>query len=361
MADTRTVLVTGGAGFIGSAVIRHLITDTDVRVVNVDKLTYAANLNSLRSVSDDPRYAFEQVDIRDSDALERVFQTYDPDIVMHLAAESHVDRSIDGPEDFIQTNIVGTFRLLQVARSHLDTLKADRRAAFRFHHISTDEVFGSLHPGDAEFTEVHRYDPRSPYSASKAASDHLVRAWGETYGLPVVLSNCSNNYGPYHFPEKLIPLMIIKGLRGEKLPVYGKGDNVRDWLQVEDHARALWTIASTGAAGESYNVGGNNEKTNLEVVEVICDLLDEMAPSLSDGSPRRSLISFVTDRPGHDFRYAIDASKIKRDLGWEPRETFETGIRQTVRWYLDNADWWQPILDGTYGLDRVGTGTKKAG
>ena len=280
---------------------------------------------------------------------------------MHLAAESHVDRSIDGPEDFIQTNIVGTFRLLQVARSHVDRLDGDRRAAFRFHHISTDEVFGSLYPGDPEFTEAHAYDPRSPYSPSKAASDHLVRAWGETYGLPVVLSNCSNNYGPYHFPEKLIPLMIIKGLRGEPLPVYGKGDNVRDWLQVEDHARALWMIANTGVAGERYNVGGNNEKTNLEVVEVICDQLDEMAPPLSDGRARRSLISFVTDRPGHDFRYAIDASKIKRELGWEPRYTFETGIRQTVRWYLDNADWWQPILDGTYRLDRVGTSTKTAG
>ena len=361
MADIRTVLVTGGAGFIGSAVIRHLINDTDVRVVNVDKLTYAANLKSLLSVSDDPRYAFEQVDIGDSGELERVFRTHDPDIVMHLAAESHVDRSIDGPEDFIQTNIVGTFRLLQVARAHLDTLDGDRRAAFRFHHISTDEVFGSLYPGDPEFTETHAYDPRSPYSASKAASDHLVRALGETYGLPVVLSNCSNNYGPYHFPEKLIPLMIIKGLQGEPLPVYGKGDNVRDWLQVEDHARALWTIASTGVAGERYNVGGNNEKTNLEVVEVICDLLDEMAPPLSDGKARRSLISFVTDRPGHDFRYAIDASKIKRELGWEPRDTFETGIRQTVRWYLDNADWWQPILDGTYKLDLVGTGSKTAG
>jgi dTDP-glucose 4,6-dehydratase len=361
MAASKTVLVTGGAGFIGSAVIRLLIAETDVKVVNVDKLTYAANLETLASVSSDPRYAFEKVDIRDAAELTRVFETHKPDIVMHLAAESHVDRSIDGPEDFIQTNIVGTYRLLQAARAHLDTLEGAAREGFRFHHISTDEVFGSLYPGDPEFTETTPYDPRSPYSASKAASDHLVRAWGETFDLPVVLSNCSNNYGPYHFPEKLVPLMIIKGLRGEKLPVYGKGDNVRDWLQVEDHARALWTIASTGKPGESYNVGGNNERTNLEVVETICDLLDEMAPALPDGNPRRSLISFVTDRPGHDFRYAIDASKIKRELGWEPRETFETGIRKTVRWYLDNSDWWQPILDKKYAMERVGTGTKKAG
>jgi len=355
----RTVLVTGGAGFIGSAVIRHLIADTEARVVNVDKLTYAANLNSLAPVADSPRYAFEQVDITDTAELNRVFAAHQPDTVMHLAAESHVDRSIDGPEAFIQTNIVGTFRLLQAARGYLDSADDAVKARFRFHHISTDEVFGSLSMSDPGFTESTRYDPRSPYSASKAASDHLVRAWGETYGLPVVLSNCSNNYGPYHFPEKLIPLMIIKGLRGEKLPVYGKGDNVRDWLFVEDHARALWTIASTGAPGESYNVGGNQEMTNLEVVETLCDLLDEMAGPLEGHNTRRDLISFVTDRPGHDFRYAIDATKIERELGWTPKETFESGIRATVRWYLDNQDWWQPILDQKYQLDRVGTTAAK--
>ncbi|MEQ8394789.1 dTDP-glucose 4,6-dehydratase [Thalassobaculum sp.] len=359
MATPKTVLVTGGAGFIGSAVVRLLIAETDARVVNLDKLTYAASGTALRSVEDSDRYAFEQADIVDAAALKRIFETHDPDAVMHLAAESHVDRSIDGPEDFIQTNIVGTFRLLQAARQHLDTLEGARRDAFRFHHISTDEVFGSL-GDDGMFTEETAYDPRSPYSASKASSDHLVRAWGETFGLPIVLSNCSNNYGPYHFPEKLIPLMIIKGLRGEPLPVYGDGQNVRDWLYVEDHARALWTVLSRGAAGESYNIGGHNEMSNLAVVETICDLLDRHAPALSGGRSRRELITFVTDRPGHDFRYAIDAAKIERDLGWTPRETFESGIEKTVRWYLENEGWWQPLAART-GLSRVGTGAAGTG
>ncbi|MCR9073343.1 MAG: dTDP-glucose 4,6-dehydratase [Alphaproteobacteria bacterium] len=359
MATPKTVLVTGGAGFIGSAVVRLLIEETDVQVVNLDKLTYAASGTALRSVEDSDRYVFERADIVDAAALKRIFEAYDPVAVMHLAAESHVDRSIDGPEDFIQTNIVGTFRLLQAARQHLDTLDGARRADFRFHHISTDEVFGSL-GDDGMFTEETAYDPRSPYSASKASSDHLVRAWGETFGLPIVISNCSNNYGPYHFPEKLIPLMIIKGLRGEPLPVYGDGQNVRDWLYVEDHARALWTVLSKGAAGESYNIGGHNEMSNLTVVETICDLLDRHAPPLSGGRSRRELISFVTDRPGHDFRYAIDAAKIERELGWTPRETFESGIEKTVLWYLENEAWWGPLAVRT-GLSRVGTGSAATG
>jgi len=354
MSQPRTVLVTGGAGFIGSAVVRLLIAETDVKVVNVDKLTYAASGTALSGVEDSNRYAFERVDITDADALKRVFESHDPDAVMHLAAESHVDRSIDGPEDFIQTNIVGTFRLLQAARQHLAAMDGARAKGFRFHHISTDEVFGSL-SDDGMFTEETAYDPRSPYSASKASSDHLVRAWGETFGLPVVVSNCSNNYGPFHFPEKLIPLMIIKGLKGEPLPVYGDGQNVRDWLFVEDHARALWTVLSQGVPGESYNIGGHNEMANLTVVETICDLLDKHAPALPDGRSRRELITFVTDRPGHDFRYAIDADKIERDLGWTPRETFESGIEKTVQWYLDNETWWRPLVERA-GLARVGKG-----
>ena len=317
----QTILVTGGAGFIGSAVVRLLIAETTARVINLDSMTYAASGTALASVDGDPRYAFERADIRDADALAAAFARHRPDAVMHLAAESHVDRSIDGPEDFIQTNVVGTFRLLQAARAHWETLDGPVRAAFRFHHVSTDEVFGSLGP-DGYFTEHTAYDPRSPYSASKAASDHLVRAWGETYGLPVVLSNCSNNYGPYHFPEKLIPKMILMGLRGDPLPVYGDGSNVRDWLYVEDHARALWTVLSQGLPGESYNVGGHNEKTNLEVVQTICDLLDKHAPR-ADGVSRRSQISFVTDRPGHDMRYAIDATKLETVLGWKAQENFE--------------------------------------
>ena len=336
------ILVTGGAGFIGSAVVRHIIEATDLAVVNVDKLTYAANLSSLASVAESPRYAFERADICDGARMSALLAVHRPDAIMHLAAESHVDRSIDGPAAFIETNIVGTYALLQAARGYYETLPEAARARFRFHHISTDEVFGSL-GDDGLFTEDTRYDPRSPYSASKAASDHLVRAWGETYGLPVVLSNCSNNYGPYHFPEKLIPLIIIKGLAGEPLPVYGRGENIRDWLHVEDHARALLAIVTRGHVGASYNVGGNNEVTNIEVVRRICGLLDELAPH-ADGAAHSDQITFVTDRPGHDFRYAIDAGKITRELDWRPAETFETGLRKTVAWYLERRDWWEPIL-----------------
>ncbi|MCW2240847.1 dTDP-glucose 4,6-dehydratase [Azospirillum canadense] len=346
----KRILVTGGAGFIGSAVVRQLLAETDAFVVNVDKLTYAANLSSLPGAADNPRYAFEKVDICDGEELRRVFAQHRPDAVMHLAAESHVDRSIDGPGEFIQTNVVGTFRLLEAARGYWMGLPADERAAFRFHHISTDEVFGTL--GDEGFfTETTAYSPNSPYSASKASSDHLVRAWHETYGLPVVLTNCSNNYGPYHFPEKLIPLMILKGLKGEPLPVYGKGDNVRDWLYVEDHARALRLVLEKGVIGESYNVGGYNERTNLDVVRTLCALLDELAPA---GAPHDRLITFVADRPGHDKRYAIDASKITRELGWTPQETFETGLRKTVEWYLENRSWWEAILNGSYRGERLG-------
>ncbi|WP_372400618.1 dTDP-glucose 4,6-dehydratase (plasmid) [Azospirillum sp. HJ39] len=344
------ILVTGGAGFIGSAVVRQLLAETDAFVVNVDKLTYAANLSSLPGAEGHPRYAFEKVDICDAAELHRVFDTHRPDAVMHLAAESHVDRSIDGPGEFIQTNVVGTFRLLEAARGYWSALPAERKERFRFHHISTDEVFGTLGE-DGFFTETTAYSPNSPYSASKASSDHLVRAWHETYGLPVVLTNCSNNYGPYHFPEKLIPLMILKGLAGEKLPVYGKGDNIRDWLYVEDHARALRLVLEKGKIGESYNIGGHNERTNLEVVRAICAHLDEMDPA---GAPHDRLISFVTDRPGHDKRYAIDAGKIERDLGWTPLETFESGLRKTVAWYLENRDWWQAILNGSYQGERLG-------
>lgn len=346
----KRILVTGGAGFIGSAVVRQLLAETDAFVVNVDKLTYAANLSSLPGAAENPRYAFEKVDICDGDELRRVFAEHRPDAVMHLAAESHVDRSIDGPGEFIQTNVVGTFRLLEAARAYWMGLPADERAAFRFHHISTDEVFGTL--GDEGFfTETTAYSPNSPYSASKASSDHLVRAWHETYGLPVVLTNCSNNYGPYHFPEKLIPLMILKGLKGEPLPVYGKGDNVRDWLYVEDHARALRLVLDRGVIGESYNIGGYNERTNLDVVRTLCALLDELAPA---GAPHDRLITFVADRPGHDKRYAIDASKITRELGWTPQETFETGLRKTVEWYLENRSWWEAILNGSYRGERLG-------
>ncbi|CAO3440051.1 dTDP-glucose 4,6-dehydratase [Azospirillum argentinense] len=346
----KRIVVTGGAGFIGSAVVRQLLAETDAFVVNVDKLTYAANLSSLPGAAENPRYAFEKVDICDGDALRRVFAEHRPDAVMHLAAESHVDRSIDGPGEFIQTNVVGTFRLLEAARGYWSSLPAEERTAFRFHHISTDEVFGTL--GDEGFfTETTPYSPNSPYSASKASSDHLVRAWHETYGMPVVLTNCSNNYGPYHFPEKLIPLVILKGLKGEPLPVYGKGDNIRDWLYVEDHARALRLVLDKGAIGESYNIGGYNERTNLDVVRTICALLDEMAPA---GAPHDRLITFVADRPGHDKRYAIDASKITRELGWKPQETFETGLRKTVAWYLENRSWWEAILNGSYRGERLG-------
>ncbi len=349
----KRILVTGGAGFIGSAVARHLIAETDHQVLVLDKLTYAGNLDSLRPVENNPRYGFVQADILDALRMREIMLSFRPEIVMHLAAESHVDRSIDGPGAFIQTNVVGTYTLLQAALGYWQALPGPERDAFRFHHISTDEVFGSLGP-EGSFTESTAYDPRSPYSASKAASDHLVRAWHHTFGLPVVVSNCSNNYGPYHFPEKLIPLVILNALEGRPLPVYGDGSNVRDWLYVEDHARALLLIAERGRVGESYNVGGHNEKTNLEVVRTICAILDRIAPDARIG-PREGLIAFVADRPGHDHRYAIDPAKIGRDLGWRPQETFETGLAKTVRWYLDNRSWWERIRSGVYQGQRLGT------
>ena len=351
------ILVTGGAGFIGSAVIRYLIQGTDHHVLNLDKLTYAGNLDSLLIVEDSARYNFEQVDICDYPKLIGLFESYSPDAIMHLAAESHVDRSIDGPGEFIQTNVVGTYNLLEAARTYWQTLDDSRKAAFRFHHVSTDEVYGDLEsPGDL-FREDTPYAPSSPYSASKAGSDHLVRAWGRTYGLPVVVTNCSNNYGPYHFPEKLIPLIILNALRGKPLPVYGEGTQVRDWLFVEDHARALVKVVTEGAVGETYNIGGHNEKKNIEVVRAVCGLLDELCPSTHDGIIRyEQLITFVRDRPGHDVRYAIDASKIKRELGWVPQETFGSGLRKTVEWYLANEDWWQSVLDGSYQGQRLGLG-----
>jgi dTDP-glucose 4,6-dehydratase len=348
------ILVTGGAGFIGSAVVRHLIGDLGAEVLVVDKLTYAGNLASLAPVARDPRYRFLRADICDGAAMARAMADFRPDAVMHLAAESHVDRSIDGPAAFIETNLVGTFRMLEAATAYWRGLDAEGRERFRFHHISTDEVFGAL--GEAgRFAPDTPYDPRSPYSASKAGSDHLVRAWRHTHGLPVLVTNCSNNYGPYHFPEKLIPLMILKGLAGETLPVYGDGSNVRDWLHVEDHARALAAVVERGRPGETYLIGGNAEKTNLHVVETICDLLDRHAPS-PDGRSRRAQIGFVADRPGHDFRYAIDASKIEAELGWRPRESFASGMEATVRWYLDNRDWWQAIQSGAYRGERLGLG-----
>jgi dTDP-glucose 4,6-dehydratase len=353
----KTIFVTGGAGFIGSAVVRQLLDETGHRVVNIDKLTYAANLESIPQAVGHPNYAFEAVDICDGPAVQRLFATYRPDAVMHLAAESHVDRSIDGPGQFIRTNILGTYGLLEHSLAYWQGLSAAERASFRFLHVSTDEVFGSLGPTGL-FSETSPRRPNSPYSASKASADHLVRAWHATYGLPVVLTNCSNNFGPYHFPEKLIPLVIIRGLAGQTLPVYGDGGNVRDWLYVEDHARALRVVLGEGANGESYTIGGGNERTNLSVVQVICDLLDELAP-LDSGS-RRGLITFVADRPGHDRRYAIDAGKIRRELGWAPRESFESGLRKTVRWYLDNRPWWQAILDRGYRADRLGLVSGKA-
>lgn len=395
------ILVTGGAGFIGSAVIRHIIENTQDSVVNLDKLTYAGNLESLTEVSDNPRYTFEQVDICDRAELDRVFQQHQPDAVMHLAAESHVDRSIDGPAEFIQTNIVGTYTLLEAARAYWNELNSERNQAFRFHHISTDEVYGDLpHPSDVKsevlseksehtshltphalplFTETTAYAPSSPYSASKASSDHLVRAWLRTYGFPTLITNCSNNYGPYHFPEKLIPLVILNALEGKPLPIYGKGDQIRDWLYVEDHARALYKVVTEGKIGETYNIGGHNEKQNIEVVETICEILDELRP-LDDGAASvgrasarqvglkadlqgsgsntagsyESLITYVTDRPGHDRRYAIDASKIAKELNWQPEETFESGIRKTVQWYLDNQQWCKNVQDGSYQRERLG-------
>ncbi|ASM96112.1 dTDP-glucose 4,6-dehydratase [Vibrio vulnificus] len=349
------ILVTGGAGFIGSAVVRHIINDTQDSVVNLDKLTYAGNLESLASVAYSDRYAFEQVDICDRAGLERVFAVHQPDAVMHLAAESHVDRSIDGPSAFIETNIVGTYTLLEAARSYWNSLPCERKAAFRFHHISTDEVYGDLEGTDDLFTETTSYAPSSPYSASKASSDHLVRAWLRTYGLPTVVTNCSNNYGPYHFPEKLIPLIILNALEGKALPVYGDGMQIRDWLFVEDHARALYKVVTEGVVGETYNIGGHNEKANIEVVKTICSLLEEMVPNKPQGVVQyQNLITYVKDRPGHDVRYAIDASKIERELGWKPQETFESGIRKTVEWYLNNQEWWSRVLDGSYSRERLG-------
>ena len=359
MPASKTFLVTGGAGFIGSAVVRELIDNSPHRVVNLDKLTYAGNLESLASVAENKRYHFIQADICDGEHMRQVFTEHQPAIVMHLAAESHVDRSIDGPDDFMRTNIMGTYALLEAARSYWTQLKSstpEQADAFRFHHISTDEVYGDLHGTDDLFTEQTPYAPSSPYSASKASSDHLVRAWGRTFGLPVVLTNCSNNYGPYHFPEKLIPLMILNALEGKPLPVYGDGQQIRDWLYVEDHARALILVAQQGVLGQTYNIGGHNEKTNLEVVHRICDLLDERVAPLPDGKSRRELITFVQDRPGHDVRYAIDAGKIQRELGWTPAETFETGLARTVDWYLNNRTWWQRVRDGSYQGQRLGIG-----
>jgi dTDP-glucose 4,6-dehydratase len=351
----RTILVTGGAGFIGSAVVREIITATADKVVVVDKLTYAGNLMSLSPVAQDPRFIFEQVDICDRAELDRVFDHHQPDIVMHLAAESHVDRSIDGPAAFIETNIVGTYTLLEAARSWWSALSAEKKAGFRFHHVSTDEVYGDLHDSGEFFTETTPYAPSSPYSASKASSDHLVRAWQRTYGLPTLITNCSNNYGPYHFPEKLIPLTILNALAGKPLPVYGSGQQIRDWLYVDDHARALYQVATQGKAGETYNIGGHNERKNIDVVETICDLLEELVPHKPDGVARyRDLITYVADRPGHDLRYAIDASKIERVLGWVPEETFTSGMRKTVQWYLANESWWQQVLDGSYQGERLG-------
>lgn len=353
------ILVTGGAGFIGSAVVRHIINSTQDVVINVDKLTYAGNLESLNEVSENERYHFEHADICDKVAMDRIFSTHKPDAVMHLAAESHVDRSITGPAAFIETNIIGTYVLLEAARAYWYSLDESSKTSFRFHHISTDEVYGDLpHPDEVEngeelllFTEKTAYAPSSPYSASKASSDHLVRAWSRTYGFPTIVTNCSNNYGPYHFPEKLIPLVILNALEGKPLPIYGKGDQIRDWLYVEDHARALYTVITQGKPGETYNIGGHNEKYNLDVVQTICDLLDEIVPK--EGA-YRDQITYVTDRPGHDRRYAINADKISRELGWKPLETFDSGIRKTIDWYLKNAEWCRRVQDGSYQRERLG-------
>ena len=355
-----TIVVTGGAGFIGSAVVRHLINDTKHRVINVDKLTYAGNLASLQAIEDNERYVFEKVDICDDSAVKQIFENYQPDIIMHLAAESHVDRSIDGPGEFVQTNVVGTYVLLEQARMYYASLDDDKKQRFRFHHISTDEVYGDLpHPDEISspdnlplFTETTAYAPSSPYSASKAASDHLVRAWLKTFKLPTVLTNCSNNYGPFHFPEKLIPLVILNAIAGKALPIYGKGNQIRDWLYVEDHARALVLVATEGKIGETYNIGGHNEKQNIEVVHTICEILDELKPK--SNSSYKEQMTFVKDRPGHDMRYAIDASKIAKELNWTPQESFETGIRKTVKWYLENEKWWKAVQDGSYQGQRLG-------
>lgn len=343
------ILITGGAGFIGSAVVRHIIQNTENEVLNVDKLTYAGNLESLISVADNPRYQFSQTDICDRAALDKLFETFQPDAVMHLAAESHVDRSITGPYAFIETNVIGTYQMLEASRAYWLGLSNEKKAAFRFHHISTDEVYGDLEGTTDLFTETTSYSPSSPYSASKASSDHLVRAWNRTYGLPVLVTNCSNNYGPFHFPEKLIPLMILNALQAKPLPVYGNGQKIRDWLFVEDHARALYTVVTQGVVGETYNIGGHNEKANLDVVYAICDLLEELAPNKPEGVAQyKDLITYVKDRPGHDVRYAIDATKIKEELNWVPEESFETGLRKTVEWYLNNKEWVEHVQSGEY-------------
>lgn len=354
------ILITGGAGFIGSAVIRHIINNTDDSIVNVDCLTYAGNLESLSEIVENERYKFEKVNICNRRQLDRVFKEHKPDAVMHLAAESHVDRSITGPSAFIETNIIGTYTLLEASRNYWNSLNKDSKESFRFHHISTDEVYGDLeHPDDVEkgtklalFTEQSSYEPSSPYSASKASSDHLVRAWSRTYGLPTIVTNCSNNYGPYHFPEKLIPLIILNALDGKELPIYGKGEQIRDWLYVEDHASALYLVLTKGKVNDTYNIGGNNEKRNIEVVEMICLILDELVPK---GLPYNKQISYVQDRPGHDKRYAINSNKIHHELGWSPKETFETGLKKTVKWYLTNTDWCNNVLNGSYNRERLGT------
>ena len=345
------ILVTGGAGFIGSNLVSHLLLEKNASVINLDKLTYAGNPNSLKEINDHPHYHFERVDLCDAAEVKRVFTDHQPDAVMHLAAESHVDRSIDGPGDFIQTNVVGTFTLLQEALDYWRHLQGSRKENFRFLHVSTDEVYGSLDPDATGFTEQTPYDPHSPYSASKASSDHLARAWADTYGLPVMVTNCSNNYGPYQFPEKLIPVVILKCLRNEEIPVYGKGENIRDWLYVGDHAEALHTVLTQGRVGETYNIGGNNERQNIELVTTLCAILDELHPGQH---PYAENIRYVTDRPGHDMRYAIDPTKIASELNWQPKESFESGFRKTVQWYLDNTTWWQDILDGSYQLERLG-------
>lgn len=351
------ILITGGAGFIGSALIRYLLTETEHSVINIDKLTYAGNLESLQPIESSSRYSFEQADICNAAKIEQLLQQYRPDAIMHLAAESHVDRSIDGPAAFIETNIVGTYVLVEAARRYWQSLDEDKKTQFRFHHISTDEVYGDLTDDDALFTEETSYAPSSPYSASKASSDHIVRAWHRTYGLPVVVTNCSNNYGPYQFPEKLIPVVMLNALEGKSIPVYGDGQQIRDWLYVDDHARALLVVLEKGKIGETYNIGGHNEKTNLTVVQTLCDILNELQPNKPNGlSNYQELITYVKDRPGHDLRYAIDATKIAGHLGWTPKETFETGMKKTVQWYLDNLDWCRRIQDGSYRRERLGLG-----